>query len=85
MVGIHNIQLGYSYGALDRVCLLDRLKDTGEGASKLHGLRGDLPDCGLIHTCRPFVDFFQQGQYDLQPSVLLGNRRNLGQLEFFPE
>ena len=77
MVGIRNIQLGYSDRPLDRVCLPYFLKDAGEGASKFHGLWGYHPDHGLIHTWRPLVGLCQKVQYELGPSVLLGNRRNL--------
>ena len=76
MVDICNIQLGYSDGPLDRVCLPDRLKDMGEGASKLHGLRGDLPGRGLIHTRCPLDGLCQQIEYEIRPAVLLGNRCN---------
>ena len=53
MVGIRNIQIVYLEGPLNRVCLPYCLKDAGECASKLHGLRGDIPFCGIINTGRP--------------------------------
>ena len=55
VVGICNIQIGYSNGPLELVCLPDHLEDAGEGVSKLYGLRGDFPDRGIIHTLCPFV------------------------------
>ena len=82
MIGIRNIQLGYSDGPLDQVCLLDRLKDAGESASKLHGLQDNLPDHGHIHTWHPPVGLCQKVQDYPHPLVLLGKRCNSGQLEF---
>ena len=76
MVGICNIQIGYSDGPLDRVCLPDCLKDAGEDASTLHGFRGVLPDRGLIHTRCPLDGLCQQIEYEIRPAVLLGNRCN---------
>ena len=49
-MGIRHIQIGNSGGPLDRVCLIDCLKDAGEGVPKLHGLWGALRDHGLIHA-----------------------------------
>ena len=84
-VDIRNIQLGYLDRHLDRVCLLDLLKDVGEGASKLHGLRGGLPVCGIINTWRPLSRLFQQVQDEPRPPVFLGNHHNPVQLNFFPQ
>ena len=85
MVGIRNIQIGYSDGPLDQVCLPDCLKGAGKGVSKLYGLRGDLLDRGLIHNWRPLVGLCQKIQDEPRPSVLLGNHHNLGQLEVLPK
>ena len=85
MVGIRNIHLGYLDGPLDRVFLTDFLKDAGEGASKFHGVRVDLPDRGIIHTWFPIVGLCQLVQDEPWPLVILGNRRNLGQIKVFPE
>ena len=78
MLGIHNIQIGYSDGPHDRFCLPDFLEDAGEGASKLHGIRGDIPDHGLIHTWRTLVGLCRQAQYELWPLVFLGYLHNSG-------
>ena len=85
MVGIRNVQFVYLGRPLDRVCFPYQLKDAGEGASELHGIWGDLPDRGLIHTWHPLVRLFQQFQDDMRPLVLLGNRHNPGHLEVFPK
>ena len=85
MVGIHNIHLGYSDGPLYWVCLPDYLKGAGEGASKLHGLWGALPDHGVNHTWRSLVGLCGQVQDEPRPSVFLVNRRNPGLLEVFPK
>ena len=78
MVGICNIHMGCSDGPLDKVCLSDRLEDAGEGASKFQGLLGDFPDRGLIHYWHPLFKLCVQVQDEQRPSVLLGDRRNMG-------
>ena len=49
-VVICHIQFRNLEGTLERVCLPDCLKDSGEGALKFHVIWDALPDCVLIHT-----------------------------------